>query len=178
MSFINSNLVPTSIRSSSVTQGTNAGVVASLSGVTGKITQVAGIIGYTDTASLISFAKQLTGTLSISSSTDDIVGVGTLFTSELNVGDVLLLFDGTNIEYLTILTITDDTNIVTTANATNSFSGVGVYSALAITKTLANVMINADLTAQNLVSNTSKGIAIAIHTSTSACTLTITGFNR
>lgn len=54
----------------------------------------------------------LTGTVTVGAGTDDVVGVSTAFETELAVGDVIKI--GT--ELITVLTITDDENLVLAAN--------------------------------------------------------------
>ena len=59
----------------------------------------------------------LTGTVDINSTTA-VVGTGTLFTTELKVGDYVKVVNGGNTYYFTVASITDDTNIVATSALT------------------------------------------------------------
>jgi hypothetical protein len=76
----------------------------------------------------VSNTTALTGTVSNTAASNALVGVGTLFSSELAVGDRIAI--GTEIH--TVLTITDDLNIVTLANISAAHSGI-VYSKLSNT---------------------------------------------
>lgn len=62
----------------------------------------------------------LTGTVSVSSGTDAVTGVGTAFTTELNVGDVINIAS----EQISISTITNDTSLTLAANHSGGASGV------------------------------------------------------
>ncbi|MHA1286838.1 MAG: hypothetical protein ACTSPB_05480 [Candidatus Thorarchaeota archaeon] len=55
---------------------------------------------------------ELTGTVSIIADTDDVVGVSTLFTTELSVGDQIKIGDETKV----VASIEDDTHLTLTTN--------------------------------------------------------------
>lgn len=70
----------------------------------------------------VALPRGLSGTITTSSGTRDVTGSGTLFLSELSVGDWIR--DAGEDDWFEILSITDDTNLVLRANATYSSSGV------------------------------------------------------
>lgn len=64
-------------------------------------------------------STSLTGTVSVTINTAAVTGVGTLFTSELNVGDAILIRS----QIFTVLSITDDLNLILDSNHTIGASG-------------------------------------------------------
>ena len=68
----------------------------------------------------------LTGTVSVTASEADVVGVGTAFESELVAGESVIKI-GT--EYIVVLTITDDENLILASAHTAGASGVTAYLA-------------------------------------------------
>jgi len=66
-------------------------------------------------------ASPLTGTITVAAATNDIVGVGTAFTTELKVGDKVVTAGG---QALTISVITDNTNLVITSDDNDAEAGV------------------------------------------------------
>jgi len=62
----------------------------------------------------------LTGTVTVTSGQNDVVGVGTLFTSEVDAGEYIKVGN----DYRVVSAITDDTNLITTQNFRESVSGV------------------------------------------------------
>lgn len=76
--------------------------------------------GFADfTSNIIPTAVSLTGSISTTSGSNVITGVGTRFTSELDVGDYITI----NSEYLKVGTITNSTSLITTTNASASSTG-------------------------------------------------------
>jgi len=71
--------------------------------------------------------SQVTGTVSITEGETDLTGDGTSFTTELVPGYRLRL-DDTEDEYVTIDSVTDNTNAVTKHNAADTHSGVDAYA--------------------------------------------------
>jgi hypothetical protein len=73
---------------------------------------------YVETEEGVDFAvaPDLTGTISTAVASTAVVGVGTLFLTELNVGDTIRISDGTDETDHVILTITDNLNLNVTVN--------------------------------------------------------------
>ncbi len=67
-------------------------------------------------------AANLTGTVSKTSGSKNITGSGTLFTTELSVGQVIAI-PGTTTQYFVVATITDNTHLTVRTNANNTASG-------------------------------------------------------
>lgn len=63
----------------------------------------------------------LTGSLQFNSGSANVTGTGTLFTSELEVGDILYYLTGTALG--TVSSITNNTNLVLVSNSTVNYSG-------------------------------------------------------
>jgi hypothetical protein len=73
---------------------------------------------YVETEEGVDFAvaPDLTGTISTAVASTAVVGVGTLFLTELNIGDTIRISDGTDETDHVILTITDNLNLNVTVN--------------------------------------------------------------
>jgi len=80
----------------------------------------------------------LTGTVTVSAGTKLVVGVGTTFTDDLVVGQILLI----EAEYRVIDTITDDLNLALTVNHTGGAAGDD-YSRVALTQLTGSMTVTA-----------------------------------
>jgi hypothetical protein len=74
-------------------------------------------------------AFQRTGTVTVGTGSNAVVGSGTLFTTELNVGDAIKIAN----EIFTVSTISDDTNLILDSNHVAGASGVAVYTDTGLT---------------------------------------------
>lgn len=69
----------------------------------------------------------LTGTVGVTVGDPNVTGVGTLFTSELSVGDTIRIVDSLLVERtFTVLIITDDTNLILSANYSGTLTEAGL----------------------------------------------------
>ena len=69
------------------------------------------------------FEKQLTGTFTALTNSPNILGSGTAFTTEVHIGSAI--YDLNDVFVGTVLSITDDLNLVLTANAAAAVAGAG-----------------------------------------------------
>ena len=99
-----------------------------------------------------------TGTITVTSGQADVTGSGTLFLSEITVGSILLRGDGTTL-IGTVASVTDDTHLTLTANASSSYSGN--YTARKVPASTDVVVIAAGTdVAQNVSATSCAGLTI------------------
>lgn len=161
----------TNIDSSGLKTGTNAGVKATVSGVAGKKLRFVRVAGSSDKNTYIELRTTQTGTIAITATSTAIVGTNTLFTSELVAGDKIRVTS--NNELLTVATVTDDTNIVLSAAASNTVASSAYELIREKTYALANTTIDNGNNIEIVEGVTGKDVHAFITDSTSNCYLTL-----
>lgn len=152
--------------------GTNAGVSLTLTPASNRSVYLTRLIGYTDKKDLVCVKSTLTGTISTTSGSAVVTGVGTAFTSQLSIGDVVKV--QTSNEYLTILSIASDTQFTATGNSSSSQSTKAGWKVLFETQTVADVGFDLEFEG-DIQGIYNRPVIIEIIGSTARCALTATG---
>ncbi len=152
--------------------GTNAGIALTLTPASGKSVFLTRIIGYTDKKDFVCAKSTLTGTVSTTSGSAVVTGVGTAFTSQLNVGDVVKV--QTSNEYLTVSSIANDTQFTATGNSSSSQSTKAAWKVLFETQTVADVGFDLEFNG-DVQGVYNRPVIVEIIGSTARCALTATG---
>lgn len=155
--------------------GAGSGCTATLTPDSDKRAYLSYIFGFNDEAAVIEVRNALTGTLSTTSGDATVTGTGTLFLSELEPGDSIRVTDTS--EVLVVSSITDDTHFEATANSGSNEASSAAVRMLAEFSTVANAPLDIQVNGA-LWSSYGKPLTIALLSSTSDCSLTVTGYQR
>ena len=159
------------IDNSGLKVGTNAGVKATVTGVTGKKLKFVRVAGVSDKNTYLELRTTQTGTIATTATSTAVVGTNTLFTSELVAGDKIRVTS--NNELLTVATVTDDTNIVLSAAASNTVASSAYELVREKTYALANTTIDNGNNIEVVEGLSGKDVHAFITDSTSNCYLTL-----
>jgi len=161
----------TNINDSGLKTGTNAGVKATVSGVSGKKLRIVRVAGGSDKNTHVEIRTTQNGTIATTATSTAVVGTNTLFSSELVAGDKIRVTS--NNELLTVATVTDDTNIVLSAAASNTVASSAYELVKEKTPSLANTTIDNGNNIEIIEGVTGKDVHAFITDSTSSCYLTL-----
>lgn len=154
--------------------GTTAGCTVTLNAVTGKRLYLDSIHGFNDKKSVLEIRNDLTGTVSTTTGDATVTGTGTLFLTELVVGDTIRVTDTS--EVLKVLSIASNTSLEATTNASNNEASSALVRLIARQITGVDEAIDYHCNGA-LWSSIGKSLTVALLTSTADCSLTVTGFN-
>jgi len=154
--------------------GTNAGCTVTLNAVTGKRLYLDSINGFNDKKSVLEIRNDLTGTVSTTTGDATVTGTGTLFLTELVVGDTIRVTDTS--EVLKVLSIASNTSLEATTNASNNEASSALVRLINRQITEVDKPFNFNCGGA-MWSSIGKSLTVALLTSTADCSLTVTGFN-
>jgi hypothetical protein len=111
------------------------------------------------------WSKQLTGTVAFVNGNTAVVGTGTLFTTELAIGDLLMRQSSTGTIRGTVASITDNTHLTLVAGSSGSASGAYSKEAVptsadGIITITHNITVTADVTVDQVVSTGTRTLTI------------------
>jgi hypothetical protein len=153
--------------------GTNAGVTATLAGISGSKIKLVAAIGESDLLTNVEIRKELTGLVSTANGDATVTGTGTLFLTELAAGDKVRITDTG--ELLTVLSVTNNLAFEATANSGSTEASSKIYKIEDITAAAANAPVLPWLIPGLIESISGLGLQVALLSSTTDCHLTAYG---